>query len=106
MNQQVATHIELRPNRGGGVRAFIEGTRVRVQDIYVQAEVHGRTPAEIQDGLPQLSLGQIHAALSYLFDHREDILRELREDETYVEQLKAASGPSLLQRHRVRATGN
>ena len=72
MNQHVATHIELRANRGGSPRAYIEGTRVRVQDIFVQAEIHGRTPAEIQEGLPQLSLGQIHAALSYLFDHRDE----------------------------------
>lgn len=106
MNQHVATHIELRPNRAGDARAYIEGTRVRVQDIFVQAEIHGRTPAEIQEALPQLSLGQIHAALSYLFDHRDEVLRELREDETFVEQLKAASGPSLLQRRRSRATGN
>ena len=31
MIQTVATHIELRPNRDGQPRAFIAGTRVRVQ---------------------------------------------------------------------------
>lgn len=74
----VATHIELRPTRDGRLRAFIAGTRVRVQDIYAQAEVHGRTPDEIVEELPHLTLGQVHAALSYLFDHRADILRESR----------------------------
>jgi hypothetical protein len=39
MIQPVATHIELRPNREGQPRAFIAGTRVRVQDIYAQAEI-------------------------------------------------------------------
>lgn len=105
MNQQVATHIEIRLNRHDSPRAFIEGTRVRVQDIFVQAEIHGSTPAEIQQGLPHLSLGQIHAALSYLFDHRDEILREMREDQTYAEQLKSVSGPSLLSRHIDRGTG-
>lgn len=94
----VATHIELRTNRAGQPRAFIAGTRVRVQDIYVQAEIHGRTPDEIVEALPHLTLGQVHAALSYLFDHREEILREIREDQAFVDTLRAAEGPNLLAR--------
>jgi uncharacterized protein (DUF433 family) len=88
MITNVATHIELRPNRDGQPRAYIAGTRVRVQDIYAQAEIHGRTPEEIVEGLPHLTLGQVHAALSYLHDHRAEILRELREDETFVNELR------------------
>lgn len=105
MIQAVATHVELRPNRDGQPRAFIAGTRVRVQDIFAQAEIHGRTPEEIVEGLSHLTLGQVHAALSYLHDHREDILREMREDEAFVNELRAASGPSLLERHRAKAAG-
>jgi uncharacterized protein (DUF433 family) len=105
MNQLVATHIELRPNRNGQPRAFIAGTRVRVQDIYAQAEIHGRTPEEIAEGLPHLTLGKIHAALSYLFDHREEILREMQEDQAFVNELRSSSGSSVLDRHRSRATG-
>lgn len=105
MPQPVATHIELRPNRDGQSRAFIAGTRVRVQDIYAQAEIHGRTPEEIVEGLPHLTLGQVHAALSYLFDHRDEILREMQEDEAFVNVLRTASRPSLLERHRPKATG-
>ena len=88
MSQLVATHIELRLNRDGQPRAFIAGTRVRVQDIYAQAEIHGRTPEEIVEGLPHLSLGQVHAALSYLFDHRAEILNELHEDLVFVNELR------------------
>jgi uncharacterized protein (DUF433 family) len=100
MIQTVATHIELRPNRDGQSRAFIAGTRVRVQDIYAQAEIHGRTAEEIVEGLPHLTLGQVHAALSYLHDHREEILREMREDQAFVDELRSKSEPSLLERHR------
>jgi len=106
MSQTVATHIELRPNRDGQQRAYIAGTRVRVQDIYAQAEIHGRTPEEIVEGLPHLSLGQVHAALSYLHDHRADIIREMREDDTFVNELRSAAGPGLLERHRSKATGS
>lgn len=94
--QTMATHIEQRPNRAGQMRTFIAGTRVRVRDIYAQAEIHGLTPDEIVEGLPHLTLGQVHAALSYLFDHREQILQEARDDDAYAETLRRASGPGLL----------
>jgi len=88
MSQSVATHIELRDNREGKARAFIAGTRVRVQDIYAQVEVQGQSPEEVVEGLPHLTLGQVHAALSYLYDHREAILNELREDEAFVAEMR------------------
>lgn len=103
--QNVATHIELGSNRDGQPRAFIAGTRVRVQDIYVQAEIQGRTPEEIVEGLPHLTLGQVHAALSYLYDHREDILRELREDEALANAMRSTGKPSLLTGHRTKVAG-
>jgi uncharacterized protein (DUF433 family) len=81
MIQAVATHIELRPNGDGQPQAFIAGTRVRVWDIYAQSEIQGRTANEIVEELPDLTLGQVHAALSYLSDHRDQILREKRDDE-------------------------
>ncbi|HEV3342122.1 MAG TPA: DUF433 domain-containing protein [Pirellulales bacterium] len=84
MNQLVPTYIEIRSNRDGQPRAFIAGTRVRVQDIYTLAEIQGNSPDEIVSALPHLTLAQVHAALSYYFDHREGILREMREDEEYV----------------------
>jgi uncharacterized protein (DUF433 family) len=84
MTQTVATHIEIRPNRDGQPRAFIERTRVRVQDVYALAEIHGKTPGEIVQALPSLTLAQVHAALSYYFDHRPSIVQEMQEDEEFV----------------------
>jgi len=101
----VATHIELRANRDGNPRAYIAGTRVRVQDIFAQAEIHGRTADEIVEGLPHLTLGQVHAALSYLHDHRGEILQEMREDEALTNVLRASSGPSLLGRRQAQNPG-
>jgi len=92
-----ATHIELRTNRDGRPRAFIAGTRVRVQDIYVLAEIQGKQPGEIVQALPHLTLAQVHAALSYYFDHRDAILQEIREDQEFVRQLRDAAGRSLLE---------
>jgi len=94
----IATHIEIRPNRAGQDRAFIDGTRVRVQDVAVMAEFQGLTPDQIVEALPHLSLAQVHAALSYYFDHRADIQRELRADEDFVQMFRQQSPASILDR--------
>lgn len=93
MQAEVATQIEIRANRAGQDRAYIAGTRTRVQDVYALAEIQGLTPDQIVEQLPHLSLGQVHAALSYYFDHREQILQELREDEEFVRVMRAQTGP-------------
>lgn len=97
MSQPVATYVELRKNRDGADRAFIVGTRVRVQDVYALAEIEGKSPDEIVQALPHLTLSQVHAALSYYFDHRDQILHEIKEDGDFARQLQAVYGPSPLQ---------
>lgn len=97
MSTEIATHIELRPNRDGQQRAYIAGTRIRVQDVYAYAEIQGLSADAIVEQLPQLTLGQVHAALSYYFDHRDEILGELREDEAFARTLRARTGPGPLE---------
>ncbi len=97
MATEIATHIEMRPNRAGQTRACVAGTRVRVQDISALAELQGMTPDQIVQQIPHLTLGQVHAALSYYFDHREEIIRELREDEEFARLVRAHLGPGPLE---------
>ena len=97
MERTLIQHIEFRKNRAGQDRAFIAGTRVRVQDIYVDSEVSGKSPEEIVAALPHLTLAQVHAALAYYFDHREEILDELRQDEQFVAVMKERTGPGPLE---------
>ena len=96
MQPIIATYIEIRPNRQGQHRAFVAGTRVRVQDIYADSEIHGKTPEQIAEDLPHLSLAQVHAALAFFFDNRETILNEIREDQQFVELMKTRTGPGPL----------
>lgn len=96
MSQTALNVIELRPNRSGQPRAFIAGTRVRVQDVYGLAEVQGKTPDEIVAALPHLSLFQVHSALAYYFQHRDEILQEIREDDDFVASMRAKLGPGPL----------
>ena len=97
MERTLIQHIEFRKNRAGQDRAFIAGTRVRVQDIYVDSEVLGKSPEEIVAALPHLTLAQVHAALAYYFDHRQEILDELRQDEQFVAAMKERTGPGPLE---------
>jgi uncharacterized protein (DUF433 family) len=97
MERKPVEHIELQSNRDGQVRAFIAGTRVRVQDIYIDFEVLKKSPEEILAALPHLTLSQVHAALAYYFDHRQQILDELREDDEFVAAVKARTGPGPLE---------
>jgi uncharacterized protein (DUF433 family) len=97
MQAEVATHIEVRKNRAGQDRVYIAGTRTRVQDIYALAEIQGLTADQIVEQLSHLTLGQVHAALGYYFDHREQILNELREDQEFVRMMRAQTGPGPLE---------
>lgn len=97
MATAIATHIEIRQNRAGQDRAYIEGTRIRVSDIYGYAEIQRLAPDQIVEQLPHLSLGQVHAALSFFYDHRDQILHEIREDEEFVRLTRERTGPGPLE---------
>ena len=98
MGRTLIQHIEIRKNQAGQDRAYIAGTRIRVQDIYVDSEVSGKSPEQIVATLPHLTLAQVHAALAYYFDHREEILDELRQDEQFVDMMKERTGPGPLEK--------
>jgi uncharacterized protein (DUF433 family) len=60
-------HITL---NGRGVPC-IEGTRHRVIDIVADHVAHGYSAAQIVEQYPDLSPAQVHAALTYYYDHQE-----------------------------------
>ena len=45
-----------------------------------------------------ISLAQIHAALAYYYDHRDEIHAAIEEERRFVEELKAKTPPSKLQK--------
>lgn len=95
--QPAPSYIEVRSNRDGQPRTFVTGTRIRVSDIAIQSEVHGKSPDEIVAAFPQLSLAQVHAALAHYFDHRTTIVDEQQEDEDYARRVKQPTGPGPLE---------
>jgi uncharacterized protein (DUF433 family) len=91
------SHIESTSGVCGG-KPRIAGHRIRVQDIYVLHELKGLSPDEILRVFPGISLADVHAALTYFWDHREEIQRQMKEDEEFVESLRAKAGPGLIER--------
>ena len=87
-------HIEITPDVAGG-KPRIAGRRITVQNIVIQHERMGKTPDEIAAEY-DLTLAEIHAALAYYFDHREEIDRAMAESQAFVNALRQST-PSKLQ---------
>ncbi len=94
MQRGTVAHIEATPGICGG-RPRIAGHRIRIQDIAVWHESWGMTPDEIVSEHPGITLADVHAALAYYHDHREDIESDMREDEATVARARK-SNPSKL----------
>ncbi len=67
---------------------IIDGTRTRVIDIAIEYEVLGRSPDEIIRSHPHVSLYQIHDALSYYYENRNDLDRKIKQDQEFITRLK------------------
>jgi uncharacterized protein (DUF433 family) len=93
-------HIVLDPQ---GV-PLVAGTTMKVIELILAQTAYGWSPEELHFQFPHLSLGQIHSALAYYWDHREDL------DEDIARRLESADhlqseAPSAALGARLRARG-
>jgi uncharacterized protein (DUF433 family) len=72
-------HVVKQPDYCGG-KATIDDTRVRVMNV-VFLHKQGKSEAEILETYPDVNRAQMYAALTYYYDHLEEIEAELRADE-------------------------
>lgn len=101
MHPTLDSHIEITPGVCGG-KPRIAGRRITVQDVAIRHERMGMTADRIAEEF-ELSLADIHAALAYYFDHRQDIDRRIQEDDALVAALKAQTPSILLEKLRQKA---
>lgn len=94
MGSAAVNHIDMTPGVCGG-KPRVAGTRIRVEDIVIWHELQGRSPAEIVADFPQLSLADIHAALAFYFDHREEIQRQMRESRAFAATVRGSTTSKL-----------
>lgn len=86
----VRTCIESQPGVCGGMPR-IAGTRIRVQDVFVWHELQGQSADEIVSRFPQLTMADVYAALSYYWDHRDEIQRDMQTESDLVTRLRQQS---------------
>ena len=77
--------MDRRISKGSPV---IVGTRTRVLDIAIEYVYLGTTPDEIVDAHPHLTLPQVHDALSFYYEHRDELDREIRERKERIEVIR------------------
>ncbi len=97
MSQTNIEHVVSTPNVCGG-KPCIAGTRIRVQDVYVWHELQGLSADEMVSRFPHLTMADVYAALSYYWDHRDEMQRQLREETEFVEQMRQKHPSPLAQK--------
>ena len=81
-------HIVKTPGTCGG-RARVDGTRLAVWHV-VDLHLSGRTPEEILTAYPHLAPAALFSALSYYYDHKDEVDADLEEhSEQAYERMKA-----------------
>jgi uncharacterized protein (DUF433 family) len=91
-------HITKTPGVCGG-KACIAGTRIRVMDIVVLHE-QGILPEQMLEHYSSrpLTPAEIHSALAYYYDHKDEIEAELAADEGWEERFERRKAEALAQR--------
>lgn len=86
-------HIVQTPEIVGG-KPRIAGHRITVQNVVIWHEQMGYSIEEIAS-LYNLTLAEVHSALAYYFDHKDEIDRSMTESELFAEEMRQKT-PSLL----------
>ena len=78
-----------------GGSPIIEGTRTRVIDIAIEYEILGRSPDEIITAHPYLNLPQVHDALSFYYENRDELDQKAEQDQEFIILLKNKIPPKI-----------
>ncbi len=78
-------HITQTPGVCGG-EPCIAGRRIKVRHVYVWYDLMGMSDDEIAERY-NLSLAEIHAALTFAFEHLEEIRQAIHNEDEFVEAL-------------------
>jgi uncharacterized protein (DUF433 family) len=68
---------------------WIKAANTKVVELVADVKAHGWSPEELVSQHPHLTLGQVHSALAFYWDHREEIDADLARREAYIEKLRA-----------------
>jgi uncharacterized protein (DUF433 family) len=75
---------------------MIAGTTMKVVELVMAQMAHGWSPEELHFQHPYLTLGQIHSALAYYWDHKDELDADIERRWQWAEQARQHAGPSPL----------
>ena len=84
--------------------AWIDETNVKVIEVALDKLAYGSSPEEIHFQHPHLSMAQIHAALTYYYDHQDELDSEIERRYRQVHAMKAQAVETPF-KQRLRAMG-
>jgi uncharacterized protein (DUF433 family) len=67
---------------------WIGGANTKVVEVVLDKKAHDWSPEEIHLQHPHLSMAQIHAALSYYYEHQDEVDRDIERRYREVEALR------------------
>lgn len=83
---------------------LIAGTTMKVVELITSVKAYGWTPEELFQSYPHLTLSKIYSALSYYWDHKEELDADMQRRFEYAEKLRLEAGESALAK-KLRAQG-
>src|SRR5437016_14322731 len=103
MHMSAATSYEHVTINSAGV-PILEGTTIKVIEIVLDVKAYGWSPEDIHRNHPHLSMGQIHSALAYYWDHAEELDRDIKRRYEEVQRIRLETeSPEL--RRKLKAKG-
>ena len=82
----------------------IIGTTMKVIELVLDSKAYGWSPEELQFQHPYLTMGQIHSALAYYWDHQEELDKDIEEGLQFIDELQRKTKPTSLEK-RLREKG-
>ncbi|MEI2421720.1 DUF433 domain-containing protein, partial [Arthrospira platensis SPKY2] len=73
---------------------MIAGTDMKVVELIASYLAYGWSPEELHFQYPHLTLGQIHSALAYYWDHRAEIEADIEARLARIDALRQSAPPS------------
>lgn len=82
----------------------IAGTTIKIVELVLDHTAYGWSPEELHLQHPHLSLGQIHSALAYYWDHKQEIDQDIEQRLRQVDEIQKLLKPTIL-RERLKSKG-
>jgi uncharacterized protein (DUF433 family) len=95
-------HIALNEDRV----PVIAGTTMKVVELILDHLAYGWSPEELRFQHPSLSMGQVHSALAYYWDHKPELDQDIERRLQLVDQIQRTTPASpLVEKLKARGRG-